>query len=85
MITIKSAREIETMARAGRDWHQLIEVCSLAGALLADVDLGRLARFLLHGVLAVERGPVQEHDDVGTLLRIGDAGNSASASLAMAP
>ena len=26
------------LARAGRDWHQLIELCSLAGALLADAD-----------------------------------------------
>ena len=27
-----------TLARAGQDWHQLIELCSLAGALLADAD-----------------------------------------------
>ncbi len=30
--------EMSRLARAGRDWHQLIELCSLAGALLADVD-----------------------------------------------
>src|SRR5437762_6031512 len=37
-------------------------------ALLADVNLGRLARILVHRVLAVERRPVQEHDDIGVLL-----------------
>jgi DNA invertase Pin-like site-specific DNA recombinase len=26
------------LARAGQDWHQLVELCSLAGALLADAD-----------------------------------------------
>ena len=26
------------LARAGQDWHQLIELCSLTGALLADAD-----------------------------------------------
>src|SRR5262249_37405895 len=31
-------REMARPARAGRDWHQLIELCSLAGALLADAD-----------------------------------------------
>ena len=30
--------EMSRLARAGRDWHQLIELCSLAGALLADAD-----------------------------------------------
>jgi DNA invertase Pin-like site-specific DNA recombinase len=30
--------EMSRLARAGRDWHQLIELCCLAGALLADVD-----------------------------------------------
>jgi DNA invertase Pin-like site-specific DNA recombinase len=30
--------EMSRLARAGRDWHQLIEWCSLAGALLADAD-----------------------------------------------
>jgi len=30
--------EMSRLARAGRDWHQLIELCSLAGALLADTD-----------------------------------------------
>lgn len=30
--------EMSRLARAGRDWHQLVELCSLAGALLADVD-----------------------------------------------
>jgi DNA invertase Pin-like site-specific DNA recombinase len=30
--------EMSRLARVGRDWHQLIELCSLAGALLADVD-----------------------------------------------
>ena len=30
--------EMSRLARAGRDWHQLIELCSLAGALLADSD-----------------------------------------------
>ncbi len=30
--------EMSRLARAGQDWHQLIELCSLAGALLADAD-----------------------------------------------
>ena len=30
--------ELSRLARAGRDWHQLIELCSLTGALLADAD-----------------------------------------------
>jgi DNA invertase Pin-like site-specific DNA recombinase len=30
--------EMSRLARVGRDWHQLIELCSLAGALLADAD-----------------------------------------------
>jgi DNA invertase Pin-like site-specific DNA recombinase len=30
--------EMSRLARAGREWPQLIELCSLAGALLADAD-----------------------------------------------
>ena len=30
--------EISRLARTGRDWHQLLELCSLAGVLLADPD-----------------------------------------------
>ena len=30
--------EMSRLARTGRDWHQLLELCSLAGALLADPD-----------------------------------------------
>ena len=30
--------EMSRLARAGRNWHHLIELCSLAGALLADAD-----------------------------------------------
>jgi DNA invertase Pin-like site-specific DNA recombinase len=30
--------EMSRLARAGRDWYQLIELCSLSGTLLADVD-----------------------------------------------
>ena len=30
--------EMSRLARSGRDWHQLLELCSLAGALLADPD-----------------------------------------------
>jgi len=30
--------EMSRLARSGRDWHQLIELCTLAGALLADAD-----------------------------------------------
>ena len=30
--------EMSRLARAGQDWHQLVELCSLAGALLADAD-----------------------------------------------
>lgn len=30
--------DMSRLARAGQDWHQLIELCCLAGALLADAD-----------------------------------------------
>jgi DNA invertase Pin-like site-specific DNA recombinase len=30
--------EMSRLARAGHDWHQLVELCSLSGVLLADVD-----------------------------------------------
>lgn len=30
--------DMSRLARAGRDWHQLVELCCLAGALLADAD-----------------------------------------------
>ncbi|OIJ88178.1 recombinase family protein [Streptomyces sp. MUSC 14] len=30
--------EMSRLARVGRDWHQLIELCSLTSTLLADVD-----------------------------------------------
>lgn len=30
--------EMSRLARSGRDWHQLLELCSLSGTLLADPD-----------------------------------------------
>lgn len=30
--------EMSRLARTGRDWHQLLELCSLSGALLGDLD-----------------------------------------------
>ena len=30
--------EMSRLARDGPDWHQLLELCSLAGTLLADAD-----------------------------------------------
>ena len=30
--------EMSRLARSGRDWHQLLELCSLSGVLLADPD-----------------------------------------------
>ena len=30
--------ETSRLARSGKDWYQLIELCALAGALLADLD-----------------------------------------------
>ena len=30
--------EMSRLARTGKDWHQLLELCSLSGALLADPD-----------------------------------------------
>jgi DNA invertase Pin-like site-specific DNA recombinase len=30
--------EMSRLARTGRDWHQLLELCSLSGVLLADPD-----------------------------------------------
>ena len=30
--------EMSRLARTGRDWHQLLELCSLSGVLLADRD-----------------------------------------------
>src|SRR6266540_3778648 len=30
--------EMSRLARSGKDWHQLLELCALSGALLADAD-----------------------------------------------
>jgi DNA invertase Pin-like site-specific DNA recombinase len=30
--------EMSRLARAGKDWYQLIELCALSGAVLADID-----------------------------------------------
>lgn len=30
--------EMSRLARAGKDWHQLLELCALSRTLLADVD-----------------------------------------------
>src|SRR5436309_7679566 len=30
--------EMSRLARSGKDWYQLLELCALSGALLADVD-----------------------------------------------
>ena len=30
--------EMSRLARSGRDWHQLLELCALSGVLLADPD-----------------------------------------------
>src|SRR5258707_13010943 len=30
--------EMSRLARTGRDWHQLLELCCLSGVLLADPD-----------------------------------------------
>ena len=55
--------DMSRLARAGQDWHQLIELCSLTGALLADAD----------GVLRselVQRPPpagVEGHDEPGLM------------------
>ena len=32
--------DMSRLARCGRDWYQLIELCALSGALLADTDGG---------------------------------------------
>ena len=30
--------EMSRLARTGKDWHHLLELCSLSGTLLADPD-----------------------------------------------
>src|SRR5688572_24362533 len=66
VLPIAPGQVLETrVLRQERD----LELAGGAVALLADVHLGRLARLLLHRVLAVERRPVQEHDDVGVLFQ----------------
>jgi DNA invertase Pin-like site-specific DNA recombinase len=30
--------EMSRLARCGREWHQLLELCAISGALLADPD-----------------------------------------------
>jgi DNA invertase Pin-like site-specific DNA recombinase len=30
--------EMSRLARSCRDWHQLLEICALAGILIADTD-----------------------------------------------
>jgi hypothetical protein len=71
------------LARSGKDWYQLIELCALAGALLADLDgvydpvqyndrllpqLSDLDRLLLH------EWPGQNVDDASLTWRGGGRG-----------
>lgn len=37
-VGIALGAEVSRLARSGRDWYQLMELCSLAGTLLADSD-----------------------------------------------
>src|SRR4051794_19577005 len=37
-VGIVFGREMSRLARSNRDWHQLLELCALFGALLADAD-----------------------------------------------
>jgi hypothetical protein len=80
--------EMSRLARSGRDWHQLLELCSLSGVLLADPDgvydpsfyNDRLLLGLSDPGQPVRReGPGHVVDDVSLTLRdVKDAGQAGS-------
>ncbi len=52
--------EMSRLARTGRDWHQLVELCSLSGALLADSDGVYDPRFYNDRLLLGLKGTMSE-------------------------
>ncbi len=52
--------EMSRLARTGRDWHQLVELCSLSGALLADPDGVYDPRFYNDRLLLGLKGTMSE-------------------------
>ena len=41
--------EMSRLARTGRDWHQLLELCSVSGVLLADPTASMTPGFITTG------------------------------------
>jgi DNA invertase Pin-like site-specific DNA recombinase len=54
--------EMSRLARTGRDWHQLLELCSLAGVLLADPDGVYDPGFYNDRLLLGLKGTMSEHE-----------------------
>jgi len=54
--------EMSRLARSGRDWHQLLELCSLAGVLLADPDGVYDPGFHNDRLLLGLKGTMSEHE-----------------------
>jgi DNA invertase Pin-like site-specific DNA recombinase len=52
--------EMSRLARTGRDWHQLLELCSLSGTLLADPDGVYDPRYYNDRLLLGLKGTVSE-------------------------
>ena len=57
--------EMSRLARTGKDWHHLLELCSLSGTLLADPDA-----VLRSGVLQRPPAAGAEGDDERGIIRI---------------
>ena len=54
--------EMSRLARSGRDWHQLLELCSLSGVLLADPDGVYDPGFHNDRLLLGLKGTMSEHE-----------------------
>src|SRR5260370_11889407 len=54
--------EMSRLARTGRDWHQLLELCSLSGVLLADPDGVYDPGFYNDRLLRGLKGTMSEHE-----------------------
>ena len=60
------------LARSGREWHQLLELCALSGALLGDQDIQGTVQLLLAAAVSA---------DAATLDRLRAIGLKAEAAM----
>ena len=49
--------EMSRLARSGREWHQLLELCALSGALLGDLDGSMTPLSITTGCCWASRAP----------------------------